>query len=193
MDKFEAVSAAARAQAWPAVRLRGQLVRSPFAGKVYESELVAWPLARTHEYTSLCVFENASQYPILLSPGQRDLWLSGLVTAARRQIPNLSLSVIRMAGGQEQLMAELLDKDVLLTHEPAAAAARAVAAGRTGVLEVWQDLRTDGIEEGANNIVLTMHGAESVLPFIALASRDPTLSTLADCSITEHGASSANA
>jgi hypothetical protein len=65
---------------------------------------------------------------------------------------------------------------------------RVIASGRSGVLEVWQDLRTDGTEDGANSIVITMHGAESVAAFLAFMAADRVLATLENSSIAEYQA-----
>jgi hypothetical protein len=161
-----------------ALRVGGTLVRSPFAGRLYPSELFKWPVSQVHEYRSLRVFEHDSRVPILVSPGQRDAWLAAVVMAARRAIPGLSLAVIRLLGAHGQLPAALLDTDVLLVHEPDAVVLRSIASGHSGVLSIWQDLRTDGIEAGSNEVTLSIHGRECVQPFVRFAGAEPNLSVL---------------
>jgi hypothetical protein len=167
-----------------AATARGRLRRSPYSGSAYESELVPWPLSRPREYASAVFFERSSEQPVLLSPRQRDLWLAEIVSAAKQRIPGMTLAIIRMGGPQAQLPPGLLDQDVLLANEPGPAVALVLAAGRTGVLEVWHDIRTDGIEAGGNNLVLTMHGAECVVPFMEFVTDNPLLSSLEGLSIS---------
>ena len=166
-----------------AVSVSGRLVRSPFAGRAYESELKRWPLDRPHEYMSMTMFEKACQAPILLSPGQRNQWLAQVLAAAREYVPALSLTVIRIGGPQGQLPRELLDESVFLTHEPRPATLRALGSNHPAVMEIWQDIRTDGIVEGENRVVLTLFSAESVPDFLEFVRHAPPLAALELCSL----------
>jgi len=167
-----------------AVRLNGRLTHSPYAGVPYLSELRGWPLHEPHEYASLGVFEIPYEQPVIMSPNQRDGWLAELVTSAKREMPGINLTVIRMGGPEGQLPAALLDQDVLLANEPGPVVARAQADERDGIFEIWQDIRTDGCSEGRNSLVLTMHGAALVAPFMTFAAEHPDLSRLSDLSLS---------
>jgi hypothetical protein len=167
-----------------AVRLSGRLTHSPYAGMPYSSELRAWPLQEPHEYTSMGAFEVLYDQPVIMSSKQRDGWLADLVTSARRAIPGINLTVIRMAGPESQLPAALLGQDVLLANEPGPVVARTQADDRDGIFEIWQDIRTDGYLEGSNSLFLTMHGAALVAPFVIFAASHPELSRLDDLSLT---------
>jgi hypothetical protein len=167
-----------------AVRLSGRLSHSPYAGMPYLSELRAWPLQDPHEYTSIGVFEVFYDQPVIMSSKQRDGWLADLVTSAKRAIPGINLTVIRMGGPESQLPAALLGLDVLLASEPGPVVARAQADERDGIFEIWQDIRTDGFSEGSNSLVLTMHGAALVAPFVSFVANHPQLSRLSDLSLT---------
>lgn len=166
-----------------AVSASGRLVRSPFAGRAYASELKRWPLDRPHEYTSMTVFEKACQAPIMLSPGQRNQWLVQLLAAARDFVPALSLTVIRMGGAQGQLPRELLDESVLLVHEPRPATLRALGSSLLAVMEIWQDIRTDGIVEGENRVVITLFSTEPVPGFLEFVLHAPPLAALELCAL----------
>jgi hypothetical protein len=178
MHDFDSIVNLLGEEAPNALAVGGTLVRSPFAGKLYPSELFKWPVSQVHEYRSLRVFEHDSRVPILVSPGQRDAWLAALVIAARRAIPGLSLAVIRLVGAHGQLPAALLDADVLLVHEPDNTVSRSIASRRSGVLSIWQDLRTDAIEAGSNEVTLCIHGRGCVKPFVHFIRSDPNLSML---------------
>lgn len=173
----------AREQRWAAARMKGRLVRSPFCGRPYEAELKMWPLRRPHEYASIATFENACETPILVSPSQRDRWLVEVLRAAREHIPLITLIVVRMGGPQAQLPAELLDESVFLTHEPAPSITRVLASGQTDVMEVWHDIRTDGIDEGDNRVVITVFGPRSVPGFIEFVGAAAPLAALEISSI----------
>ena len=167
-----------------AVRLSGRLTHSPYEGVPYVSELRPWPLEHPHEYTSIGVFEAFFEQPVIMSSKQRDGWLADLVTSAKRAIPGINLTVVRMGGPESQLPAALLGPDVLLASEPGPVVARAQADDRDGIFEIWQDIRTDGYSEGNNSLVLTMHGAAFVAPFVSFAASHPELSRLSDLSLT---------
>jgi len=167
-----------------AVRLSGRLTHSPYVGMPYVSELREWPLQRPHEYTSMGAFEVPHDQPVIMSSKQRDGWLADLVTAAKQAIPGINLTVIRMGGPESQLPAALLGQDVLLASEPGPVVARSQADDRDGIFEIWQDIRTDGYTEGGNSLVLTMHGAALVAPFVTFAMNHPELSRLSDLSLT---------
>jgi hypothetical protein len=184
MDAATAPVIVARTQTLAVVCGSGRLSRSPYSGTTYEAELTPWPLAHAHEYRSVGVFEKPSQEPVLLSPSQRDRWLGQIVSAARQQMPWLTLTVIRMGGPQAQLPALLLDKDVLLTHEPEASVARVLACGRREVLEIWHDIRTDGVEEGENRLVLTLHATERASAFVDFLNRNSVTACVEGLSIT---------
>jgi hypothetical protein len=167
-----------------AVRVSGRLTRSPYAGIPYRSELCEWPLQEPHEYTSMGIFEVPYEQPVIMSSKQRDGWLADLVTSATQAIPGINLTVIRMGGPESQLPAALLGQDVLLANEPGPVVARAQADDRDGIFEIWQDIRTDGYLEGSNSILLTMHGATLVAPFVTFAAKHPELSRLGELSLT---------
>lgn len=166
-----------------AVSVSGRLVRSPFAGRAHESELKRWPLDQPHEYTSMTVFEQTCKAPILLSPGQRNQWLVQVLAAAREYVPALSLTVIRMGGPQGQLLRDLLDEAVFLIHEPRPATLRALGSNHPAVMEIWQDIRTDGIVEGENRVVITLFSAESAPGFLEFVRHAPPLAALELCSL----------
>lgn len=180
-NTLERVSSAAGLRA---VRLSGRLTRSPYAGMTYQSELRPWPLRHPHEYANMGIFEIAYDQPVIMSSKQRNGWLADLVTSAKREIPGINLTVIRMGLPQSQLPAALLNQDVLLASEPGLAVARAQADKRDGIFEIWQDIRTDGLTQGRNSLVLTMHGAALVAPFVTFAAKHPQLSRLGDLSLT---------
>jgi len=167
-----------------AVRVSGRLTHSPYAGMPYLSELRPWPLQQPHEYTSIGMFEVPYEQPVIMSSQQRDGWLADLVTSAIQAIPGINLTVIRMGGPESQLPAALLGQDVLLANEPGPVVARTQADDRDGIFEIWQDIRTEGYSEGNNSLVLTMHGAALVAPFVTFAASHPELSRLADLSLT---------
>lgn len=167
-----------------AVRLSGRLTHSPYTGVPYVSELRPWPLQEPDEYRSMGAFEVSYGQPVIMSSKQRDGWLADLVTAAKRAIPGINLTVVRMGGPESQLPAALLGQDVLLANEPGPVVARTQADDRDGIFEVWQDIRTEGYSEGSNSLVLTMHGAALVAPFVAFAASHPELSRLSDLSLT---------
>ncbi len=167
-----------------AVRLSGRLTRSPYVGAPYLSELCEWPLRHPHEYASMGVFEVRNDQPVIMSSRQRDGWLADLVTSAKRAIPGINLTVIRMGGPESQLPAALLGQDVLLANEPGPVVARTQADDRDGIFEIWQDIRTDGYVEGNNSLVLTMHGETLVVPFVTFALNHADLSRLSDLSLT---------
>jgi hypothetical protein len=106
------------------------------------------------------------------------------VTSAIQAIPGINLTVIRMGGPESQLPAALLGQDVLLANEPGPVVARTQADDRDGIFEIWQDIRTEGYSEGNNSLVLTMHGAALVAPFVTFAASHPELSRLGDLSLT---------
>jgi hypothetical protein len=167
-----------------AVRVSGRLTHSPYAGMPYLSELRPWPLQQPHEYTSIGMFEVPYEQPVIMSSQQRDSWLADLVTSATQAIPGINLTVIRMGGPESQLPAALLGQDVLLANEPGPVVARTQADDRDGIFEIWQDIRTEGYSEGNNSLVLTMHGAALVAPFVTFAASHPELSRLDDLSLT---------
>jgi hypothetical protein len=167
-----------------AVRVSGRLTHSPYAGMPYLSELRPWPLQQPHEYTSIGMFEVPYEQPVIMSSQQRDGWLADLVTSAIQAIPGINLTVIRMGGPESQLPAALLGQDVLLANEPGPVVARTQADDRDGIFEIWQDIRTEGYSEGNNSLVLTMHGAALVAPFVTFAASHPELSRLGDLSLT---------
>jgi len=112
--------------------------------------------------------EHVSATPVLVSPWQRDAWFVELLVSARQYMPTLSLTVFRMGGRNPrvQLPRELLDESVLLAHDPRPVVARTLASGRTEVMEIWQDIRTDGMDRGENTVVVTIHGPRSAPGFI---------------------------
>lgn len=167
-----------------AVRLSGRLTCSPYTGVPYVSELRPWPLQEPGEYRSMGAFEVPYEQPVIMSSKQRDGWLADLVTAAKRAMPGINLTVVRMGGPESQLPAALLGQDVLLANEPGPVVARSQADDRDGIFEIWQDIRTEGYSEGTNSLVLTMHGAALVAPFVAFAASHPELSRLSDLSLT---------
>jgi hypothetical protein len=167
-----------------AVCVSGRLTHSPYAGMPYLSELRPWPLQQPHEYTSIGMFEVPYEQPVIMSSQQRDGWLADLVTSAIQAIPGINLTVIRMGGPESQLPAALLGQDVLLANEPGPVVARTQADDRDGIFEIWQDIRTEGYSEGNNSLVLTMHGAALVAPFVTFAASHPELSRLGDLSLT---------
>jgi len=167
-----------------AVRVSGRLTHSPYAGMPYLSELRPWPLQQPHEYTSIGMFEVPYEQPVIMSSQQRDGWLADLVTSAIQAVPGINLTVIRMGGPESQLPAALLGQDVLLANEPGPVVARTQADDRDGIFEIWQDIRTEGYSEGNNSLVLTMHGAALVAPFVTFAASHPELSRLGDLSLT---------
>ena len=130
------------------------------------------------------IFEVAYDQPVIMSSQQRDGWLANLVTSATQEIPGINLTVIRMGGPESQLPAALLGQDVLLANEPGPVVARTQADDRDGIFEIWQDIRTEGYSEGSNSLVLTMHGAALVAPFVTFAANHPDLSRLSDLSLT---------
>jgi hypothetical protein len=167
-----------------AARLSGRLTHSPYAGMPYPSELREWPLQDPHEYTSMGAFEAPYEQPVIMSSKQRDGWLADLVTSAKRTIPGINLTVIRMGGPESQLPAALLGQDVLLASEPGPVVARTQADDRDGIFEIWQDIRTEGYSEGSNSVILTMHGAQLIAPFVSFAASHPELSQLGELSLT---------
>jgi hypothetical protein len=130
------------------------------------------------------VFEVPNDQPVIMSSRQRDGWLAELVTSAKRAVPGINLTVIRMGGPESQLPAALLGQDVLLANETGPVVARTQADDRDGIFEIWQDIRTDGYVEGNNSLVLTMHGVTLVVPFVTFALSHPELSRLSDLSLT---------
>jgi len=167
-----------------AARMSGRLTHSPYAGMPYPSELREWPLQDPHEYTSMGAFEALYDQPVIMSSKQRDGWLADLVTSAKRAIPGINLTVIRMGGPESQLPAALLGQDVLLASEPGPVVARTQADDRYGIFEIWQDIRSEGYSEGSNSVILTMHGAALVAPFVSFAASHPELSRLTELSLT---------
>jgi hypothetical protein len=184
MYRSNTLGCAPLAAGFRAVRVSGRLTHSPYAGMPYLSELREWPLQQPHEYTSMGIFEVPYDHPVIMSSKQRDGWLADLVTSATRAIPGINLTVIRMGGPESQLPAALLGQDVLLANETGPVVARTQADDRDGIFEIWQDIRTDGYLEGSNSVLLTMHGAELVAPFVTFAANHPELSRLSDLSVT---------
>ncbi len=185
---FDKAIGDATAATWAGVQIECRLVRSPYAGEVYESELFMWPVSEAREYRGLTMFETDNTLPILLSPSQRDRWLAELITAARRRLPGLRLTVLRMGGAMAQLPAELLNQSVLLTHDPEPAAKRALSSGCAAVLSIWQDLRTDGIDDGENRMVMTVQGSNCAADFIRFVRDEPLCSSLETVAIREQAA-----
>lgn len=167
-----------------AIRLSGRLTHSPYVGTPYLSELCEWPLRYPHEYASMGVFEVPNDQPVIMSSRQRDGWLADLVTSARRAIPGINLTVIRMGGPESQLPPALLGQDVLLANETGPVVARTQADDRDGIFEIWQDIRTDGYVQGNNSLILTMHGVTFVVPFVTFALNHVDLSRLRGFSLT---------
>jgi hypothetical protein len=184
MYRSNTLGCAPLAAGFRAVRVSGRLTHSPYAGMPYLSELRPWPLQQPHEYTSIGMFEVPYEQPVIMSSQQRDSWLADLVTSATQAIPGINLTVIRMGGPESQLPAALLGQDVLLANEPGPVVARTQADDRDGIFEIWQDIRTEGYSEGNNSLVLTMHGAALVAPFVTFAASHPELSRLGDLSLT---------
>lgn len=162
-----------------AARMTGRLVRSPFAGRVYRSNLLMGPLTRPSEYAAIAGLEHSAT-PVLLSPWQRDTWFVELLSAARKYMPALSLTVIRMGGRNPrvQLPRELLDDSVLLTHDPGPTTARMLTSGRSDVMEIWHDIRTDGMDRGENSIVMTVYGPRLVPGFLDFAAEASSLAAI---------------
>jgi hypothetical protein len=171
---------------WKAVRVRGRLLQSPFAGQIYRAELGIMPLHGPGEFANTAVFEQESRSPILLCPSQRYVILSEIVREARARIPDLSVMLVRLCGPDfaVQLTADLLAEDVLLTHEPDLLVQRVLRSGRQGVLTVSHNLRTDGYEPGDNEIILGFYGQDSLGDFLDTLDQVPVLRTLKGLSVS---------
>jgi hypothetical protein len=88
-----------------------------------------------------------------------------------------------MGGPQGQLPRDLLDESVFLTHEPRPATMRALGSNHKTVMEIWQDIRTDGIVEGENRVVITLFSGESAPGFLEFVRHAPPLAALELCSL----------
>ncbi len=139
-----------------ALRVRGVLRRSPFAGALYRAELGHVPMDKAHEYESVAMFERPCAAPVLLSPGQRYRLLDEVVAALRRHVPGLGIAAVRLYGPDfnVQLTAGLLAEDVVITHAPLRLVPSLRDAGLRDIAVVDHDLRADGLEQGANALAL---------------------------------------
>jgi hypothetical protein len=162
---------------------------SPFAGIPYRSELGVMPLYDTREYLNTSAVEHAATAPILLCPSQRMAILRSLVRGAREAIEGLSTILVRLCGPdyQIQLPTDLLAPDVLLTHDPELLVPVLTRSRRSGILTLWQALRTDGIDRGDNELTLTVYGEQCIPSFLRFAENDVVLSSLDGRTATQWG------
>jgi hypothetical protein len=143
------------------LRFRTRLVRSPFHGTLYESELTSQRALQPAEFGWCETLDTSACAPVLLSWSQHYKLLAQLVRLARAHIPDDPLLLLRHHAPNHviPLPPELLAADVLLTDEPGIALAALHADDTRSVLTIEDDLRRDGCETGTNSVVLTLYRA----------------------------------
>jgi|HubBroStandDraft_1064217.scaffolds.fasta_scaffold05042_5 hypothetical protein len=160
------------------VTYSGRLQRSPFVGSLCAAELIAPPIALPSEYVTLRRCERHISAPVLMSLTQRYRLLADLAGAAKRHVPAISLTLVRVASPSYSvpMPAELLQPDVLPVLDPDALAPRLVAAGRSNIVAIADDIRCDSYELGANRISLALHrpsGDDVAAAFLAFLRSSP--------------------
>lgn len=139
-------------------RVSGIYRKSPLAGTYYPAELECVPMTRWQEYAQGALFERPCHAPVIVSPSQRNQILVELVSELRAHFPGLSCVLVRLYGPDFNipLPADLLASDVLLVHDPLETLPTVLAAGRTNIAVIQQDLRADGIERGGNALSISV-------------------------------------
>ncbi len=151
---------------WPAGAtgwcLSGMYRRSPLAGSYYPAELDCVPLTRPSEYAQGALMETPAEAPVLVSLSQRYRILGELVCGLREYVPGLGCVLVSVYGPDFNVPvpAALLAADVLLVHDPLAALPAVLAAGKTNIAAIVQDLRADGHEQGGNRLSVALLNPE---------------------------------